>query len=114
MRTQLCWSPDSHGSEAEDRRGGNADRRDQAAGETTTRLRGARLTDEVALHKGRAYLGARSVQRASAVPASVLSIAPRRSRGANQRERDQTDRERDDGCQEGRIHTEHDESIGNA
>ena len=81
MKAQLCWSPDGHGSEAEDRRGGNADRRDQAAGETTTRLRGAWLTDEVALHKRRAYLSAaRSAAQTStpltgATPVQVVEKA---------------------------------------
>lgn len=77
MGTQLRWSPDGHGSEAEYRRGGNADGRDQAAGEIATRRRCAWLADEVTLHKRWAYRGICSVQRASAAATSMLTIAAR-------------------------------------
>src|SRR4051812_41033093 len=77
MGTELCRRPDGHSGESKRCRAGNAGRRDQASYETTALLCSAWPTDEVALHKRRACLGVRRIQRASTIPAAVLAISAR-------------------------------------
>jgi hypothetical protein len=77
MGTKLQRSPDGDGSEGYDSRTRDADRRDQASPETTTLLGGASLTDQMSLHERWTRHDAGNIQRAAALPTSLLAISAR-------------------------------------